>query len=77
MSVRELDCLSEVCPIPLLKAMKELKTMKAGEILILHCDHSCVAIDIEKWASDKNYPIRLIESSGGEWEVYIQKPKEK
>lgn len=77
MAIREIDCLSEVCPIPLLRAMQELKTMEPGDILILHSDHSCVAIDIEKWGIGKKYPIRLVELPGGEWEVYIQKIKEK
>lgn len=77
MAVRKIDCLSELCPIPLLRAMQELKTMEPEDILILHSDHSCVAIDIEKWAVEKKYPIQAIEIGGGEWEVYIQKPKEK
>ncbi|WP_035291047.1 sulfurtransferase TusA family protein [Clostridium sp. KNHs214] len=77
MTVRKLDCLSELCPVPLLRAMKELKTMGPGDILILSSDHSCVAIDIEKWATEKKYPVKLLELGAGEWEVYIQKPKEK
>ncbi len=77
MAVRKLDCLSELCPVPLLRAMQELKTMKPGDILILHSDHSCVAIEIEKWLEGKNYPMELVELGGGEWEVYIQKPVEK
>lgn len=77
MSVRKLDCLSELCPIPLLRAMKELKSMKPEDVLILHSDHSCVAIDVEKWAVSKKYHTHSIELCGGEWEVYIQKPKEK
>ncbi len=77
MAVRELDCLSELCPIPLLRAMKEFKIMEPGDILIVHSDHSCVAIDMKKWAVGNNYPIKAVELGGGEWEVYIQKPKEK
>lgn len=75
MSIRKLDCLSELCPIPILRAMKELKIMKPGDILIIQSDHSCVAIDIEKWAVEKKYPTQSLELGGGEWEVYIQKPK--
>jgi len=77
MTVRKVDGVSELCPIPLLRAMQELKTMEPGDILILNCDHSCVAIDIEKWALEKEYPIQLVELGRGEWEVYIQKPKGK
>ncbi len=75
MAVRKLDCLSELCPIPLLRAMQELKTMETGDILILRSDHSCVAIEIEKWAVGKKYPMKAVEVGEGEWEVYIQKTK--
>lgn len=77
MAIRELDCLCEACPVPLLKAMKELKTMNPGDILILHSDHSCVTIDVQKWAAKNQYPLEVIEVDGGEWEVYIEVPKEK
>ncbi|WP_125154375.1 sulfurtransferase TusA family protein [Clostridium rectalis] len=77
MEVRELDCLYEECPIPLLKAMKELKTMKAGDVLVVHSDHSCVGISIEEWAKEKKYAVRIVEIYNGEWEIYIEKPKKK
>ncbi|MFD3156949.1 sulfurtransferase TusA family protein [Haloimpatiens sp. FM7330] len=77
MSVRELDCLCEICPVPLIKAMKELKTMEPGDVLILHSDHSCVAIDVKKWAAKNKYSVEVVEVDDGEWEVYIQKPNEK
>lgn len=77
MAVRKIDCLSELCPIPLLRAIQELKTMELDDILIIQADHSCVASDIEKWAVEKNYPIKSMELGEGEWEVYIQKSKGK
>ena len=77
MSVKELDCLSELCPIPILRAMQELNTMESGDILIVHSDHSCVPIDIEKWAKAQKYPIQVVDLGKGEWDVYIQKIKEK
>lgn len=77
MAVRKLDCLSEVCPIPILRTIKEFKTMKDGDILILQSDHSCVGIDIKKWASQHQYPVKVVELDEGEWEIYIQKSIEK
>ncbi|CAH2215430.1 sulfurtransferase TusA family protein [Tepidibacter aestuarii] len=77
MAVREIDCLFEVCPIPILKAMKELKTMNPGDILVIHSDHSCVGISVQEWAEKNNYPVQVVEVEDGEWEVYIEKTKEK
>lgn len=74
MAVKNLDCLYEACPIPLIKAVKELKKMKSGDILILHSDQSCIGAIVEEWGEQNNYPIRVVELNDGEWEVYIQKP---
>lgn len=75
MAVKELDCLCEACPVPLIKAVKNLKTMKQGDILILHSDHSCVGISVEEWGEKNKYPVKVVEIDDGQWEIYIQKPK--
>lgn len=74
MAVRDLDCLYEACPIPLIKAMKELRTMNSGDILVVHSDQSCVGVIVVEWAEQNNYQVKLVETECGEWEVYIQKP---
>ncbi|KEH96716.1 sulfurtransferase TusA family protein [Clostridium massiliodielmoense] len=75
MAAKELDCLYEACPVPLIKAVKELKNMNSGDILILHSDHSCVGISVEEWGEKNHYPVRVVEIEDGEWEIYIQKPE--
>jgi TusA-related sulfurtransferase len=72
MAVRDLDCLYEACPIPLIKAMKELRTMNSGDILVVHSDQSCVGVIMVEWAEQNNYQAKLVETDNGEWEVYIQ-----
>ncbi|TEB04374.1 hypothetical protein Psch_04101 [Pelotomaculum schinkii] len=74
MAVRDLDCLYEACPIPLIKTMKELRTMNSGDILVVHSDQSCVGVIMVEWAEQNNYQVKLVETENGEWEVYIQKP---
>lgn len=74
MAVRELDCLYEACPIPLIKAVQELKTMKTGDILVLRSDQSCLGVIAEEWGEQNNYSVRVVEVEDGVWEVYIQKP---
>ena len=73
MEVRDLDCLYEECPIPLIKAMKELRTMHSGDILVVHSDESCAGVIMEEWAEQNGYQVKLVETETGEWEVYIQK----
>jgi len=74
MAVKELNCLYEACPIPLVKAVKELKKMKSGDILVLHSDQSCIGAIVEEWGEQNNHSVTVVELGGGEWEVYIQKP---
>lgn len=74
MAVRELDCLYEACPVPMIKAIKELKEMESGDILIMQADHSCVGIYMEEWGEQNGYGVECVEIENGQWEVYIQKP---
>lgn len=74
MEVRDMDCLYEVCPVPLIKAVKELKKMKSGDILVVHSDESCVEVMMEEWAKQNHCSIRIVEPRDGEWEIYLQKP---
>lgn len=74
MAVKDLDCLYEACPVPLIKAVKELKTMNSGDILVIHSDQSCTAVIIVEWAEQNNYQVKSVETENGEWEIYVQKP---
>lgn len=73
MKIRELDCLYEACPIPMIKAIKELKTMNSGDILVLRSDQSCTGVMVKEWSEQNNYDVKIIETDG-EWQIYIQKP---
>ncbi|HBM75164.1 MAG TPA: sulfurtransferase TusA family protein [Clostridiaceae bacterium] len=74
MKVRDLDCLYEACPIPLIKAIKELRRLNSGDILVVHSDESCVGVAMVEWAEQNNYQVKLVETEVGEWEIYVQKP---
>jgi len=69
----KLDCMYEACPIPLLKAHKELKKMKKGDVLIMETDHTCSITNVLEWANKQGYEVDYIEIAEGEWEIYIEK----
>jgi TusA-related sulfurtransferase len=75
MGERKLDCLDEACPIPLLKAMKELKKIDIGEVLILETNHNCSIINVIEWAKKQGHNADYIEVSEGKWEIFIEKTK--
>ncbi|MDK2918204.1 MAG: hypothetical protein PWQ37_937 [Candidatus Petromonas sp.] len=68
-----IDCMYETCPIPLLKALKELKKMEIGDILIMETDHSCSITNVIDWAKKQGHNVDYVEISEGEWEIYIEK----
>ncbi len=75
MAEYELDCFGEACPIPLVKAEKELEKMNVGDILIVAIDHSCAMKNVPEWARKQGHNVELDEIDDGEWEVVIEKMK--
>ena len=75
MAERTLDCLGEACPIPLLKAQKEIKNMNVGDILIVNIDHSCSMKNIPDWARSAGHNVEIEETGEGEWSIIIEKCK--
>jgi TusA-related sulfurtransferase len=73
MSERRLDCLGEVCPIPLIKTQKKMDNLKVGEVLVVEIDHSCSMKNIPEWARKQGYNVEIEEVDSGQWEVYIEK----
>jgi TusA-related sulfurtransferase len=69
----ELDCMGEACPIPLMKTQKKIDTLSAGDVLIVHIDHSCAMKNVPEWARAQNYNVEVEEVDDGEWDIYIEK----
>ncbi len=70
-----LDCLGEACPIPLVKAQKEMEKLAVGDVLILNIDHSCAMKNVPDWARDAGHNVEIDEVGEGEWDIVIEKVK--
>ncbi len=69
-----IDSLGEMCPIPIIKAEKKLKTIRAGEKLILETDHSCSIQSVAGHFENKfGYACSYIEVEEGIWQIEIIK----
>ncbi|SES71280.1 TusA-related sulfurtransferase [Anaerobranca gottschalkii DSM 13577] len=69
-----IDALGEMCPIPIIKAEKELKKLNKGEKLVLETDHSCSIQSVVKHFEGKyNYKCSYIEVEEGIWQITIEK----
>jgi TusA-related sulfurtransferase len=72
-----IDCIGDPCPLPLIKAEKELRKLKQGDQICLEIDHNCALNSIPEWARKKGYQVRVEETPCLEWKIYIQKIKTK
>ncbi len=75
MAEKTLDCYGEACPIPLVKAQKELEVMAVGDILIVSIDHSCAMKNLPEWARSVGHNVEIEEVAEGEWDIIIEKSK--
>ena len=73
MAEYELDCMGEACPIPLMKTEKKMETLVAGDVLVVHIDHSCAMKNVPEWARKQGYNVEVEEVDDGEWDVIIEK----
>lgn len=71
--MKEIDCFGEICPIPVLKILQELKTMKKGQIVKLVSDHSCVVESVKDRLSREPVTVSFEEVINGVWEITVTK----
>jgi TusA-related sulfurtransferase len=68
-----IDCLGDMCPIPVLKIKKELKKSKSKDSIKVITDHSCVAESIKTHFTRKDIHLEFDEVMNGIWEIILTK----
>jgi len=68
-----IDCISDPCPLPIIKAERRLRKMSTGDELCILTNHNCALHGIPEWARKKGYQVRIEETPHLEWEIYIKK----
>ena len=66
-----IDCLGDMCPIPMIKIEKKLQLMKPGDEIMVVSDHSCTLASIREKYS--RHIIKIDEVMTGVWEIIIKK----
>lgn len=70
----ELDCLGDMCPVPIMK-LKQCKNLKnRGDSVKLVTDHSCVVGSITDFCKKSRLTLEVVEPIAGVWELFITKP---
>lgn len=66
-----LDCLGDLCPIPVLKLKVALDSIAPGEIIKVITDHSCTLQNILSTVDHLLFDISWEEPANGIWEISI------
>lgn len=70
----EINCLGDMCPVPVLKLKEKLKTLGDKDIIKIITDHSCVLVSIQDVMKRKKvYKVSSEEVANGIWEIEIKK----
>ncbi|MFZ5966155.1 MAG: sulfurtransferase TusA family protein [Bacillota bacterium] len=68
-----IDCLGEICPVPVLRIKDALRTMKSNDSIKVVTDHSCVQQSIIDHFSKSTLHVVCEEVMNGIWEIVITK----
>lgn len=69
----ELDCLGDMCPIPIMKLKQCRALTKKGQQVRLVTDHSCVLESIADYCAKKMLHMDVEEPMNGIWEITVTK----
>ncbi len=62
---REIDCEGLLCPLPVLRAGKVLRGMKAGEVLLVRATDRMAAIDLPHFCAQAGHDFLSAEQADG------------
>ena len=68
----EIDCLGDMCPVPILKLKDAIKTASANQTIKLITDNSCVLENIKDILQKSPYTFYFDEVITGVWEIFVE-----
>lgn len=71
--MKEINCIGDFCPVPILKIQKALETCSPGDSFDVISDHDCVRESIEEYLGRMQFTYTITELDGGLFRVTIKK----
>lgn len=71
----KLDCLGDICPVPIIKLKSEQTRIEGGATVMLVTDHSCTVESIRNFCCKHGYQLSEEEPINGVWELTIWREK--
>ncbi len=72
----ELDCLGDMCPVPVMKLQECARMQKPGDSVKLITDHSCTVESVTGFCQKHQLLLSVVEPINGVWELTVTKPAE-
>ena len=69
--MHKLDCLGDICPLPLMKLMQCREQLNNGESVMIVTDHSCTCESLLNYCRQQHLPTHVVEPIPGIWEIEI------
>lgn len=69
--MENINCLGDMCPLPLLKLQQCKELSQKGETIKLVTDHSCSVESITEFCQKNNLNLEITEPMNGIWELFI------
>ena len=69
--MRRLDCLGDMCPLPLMKLMQCREQLDNGESVMIITDHSCTCESLLHYCEKNAMPVQVDEPMQGVWEITV------
>ena len=69
--MKKIDCLGEMCPIPILRIQQELDNIKKGVPLLIVVDSSCTLPRVKEFCEMHNLVFHEQEVMHSIWEIVI------
>lgn len=71
----KIDCLGDICPVPVLRLGKVIDSIKNGEECMVVTDHSCTISNIEAFCKANHFNYHTDEVINGVWEITVSANK--
>lgn len=69
--VMTLNCLGDICPLPMMKFKEMKKALQEGREIMLVTDHSCAAENVLDYCRSLHYAFEVEEPISGVWEITV------
>lgn len=69
--VVKIDCLGDICPVPIIKLKNHLNNIQMGKPYMLVTDHSCTLKSVRDFCNNHKLYCESDEIINGVWEIII------